>query len=158
MADLFDQQGKKIGYTDKNGKVVMFGQNTNTGSSNTSKKWESKSGAQMQRVNPTGSQKFEPFDKIFAWKTTKRDGMISLNATFQKDQKNADGSYVKDGFSKMVIKLKTNRDEKVLFGIFNEKKQILTFEMGNTKCAVNVRKNYFSFIMPEFVKNAKLRK
>lgn len=157
MADLYDQNQKKIGYTDKNGKVVMF-TNNQSGTSSSSKKFEGKSGAQMQRVNPTGNQKFEPFDKIFAWKTTKRDGMISLNATFQKDQKNADGSHVKEGFSKMVIKLKTNRDEKVLFGIFNEKKQVLTFEMGNTKCCVNTRKNFFSFIMPDFVKNAKLRK
>jgi hypothetical protein len=155
--DLFDSNGKKIGYTDKSGKTVMFSNNkeTNTGSKKT---YESKSDAQLQTVRPKSDQNFEPFETIWAWKTTKRFGMININARKQLDQKTKDGHDVADGYEKWVIKLKNNQDEKVLFGLYNTKKGILFFDMGTTKCCVNHKKGFFSFIMPEYIKTQKLRK
>lgn len=154
--DLFDQNGKKIGYTDKNGKTVMFQNNSNSNTG--SKKYESKSNAELQTVIPKpDAKKFDPFHTIFAWKTTKRFGLISLNARKQLDQKNLNGQPVKAGFEKWVIKLKTGSDEKTLFGIYSVKKGCLFFEMGTTKCCVNHKKGFFSFLQPDFVKNKNRR-
>lgn len=154
--DLFDQQGKKIGYTDKQGKTIMF-QNNTSKTGDTTKKFESKSNAELQVVRPTKDQNFESFDTIFAWKTTKRFGLINLNARKQLDQKTKDGQDVANGFEKWVIKVKTAIGETVYFGIYNTRKGILSFEMGTTKCAVNHKKGYFSFITPEALKNNKKR-
>lgn len=158
--DLFDQNGKKVGYTDKNGKHVMFS-NTNTSTPSGQKKnYESKSDAKLQTViaDPAKKQKFDPFHTIWAWKTTKRFGLISVNARKQKDQNNLDGSSVKEGFEKWVIKLKTATQEDTIFGMYSVKKGCLFFDMGTTKCCVNHKKGFFSFIQPDFVKNNQKRK
>ena len=153
--DLFNGQGKKIGYTDKEGKTVMFGDSTGTKGASEYKKFESKSNAELQVVRPTKDQKFDSFDTIFAWKTTKRFGLINVNARKQLDQKTKEGQDVQNGFEKWVVKVKTAIGETVYFGIYNTKKGILSFDMGTTKCAVNHKKGYFSFITPEGLKNKK---
>lgn len=150
--DLFSKEGKKIGYTDKDGKTVMFSSNNNN-TGETIKKFEGKSDAELQVVRPTKDQKFESFDTIFAWKTTKRFGLINVNARKQLDQKTKNGDDVANGFEKWVIKVKSAIGETTYFGIYNVKKGILSFEMGTTKCAVNHKKGYFSFITPEGLKN-----
>lgn len=151
--DLFDQYGKKIGYTDKNGKTVMFSNNNNQ---TTAKKFESKSSAEIRLVRPTQKHHdFEPFETITAWKTTKRFGFISLDARKQLDQTTKSGEPVQNGFEKWVIKVKTAVGQNTYFGIYNTRKGILSFEMGTTKCAVNHKKGYFSFVTPESFKNKK---
>jgi hypothetical protein len=151
--DLFDSTGKKIGY-EKDGKTVMF--NNNSNQSTGGKKFESKSNAQLNIVRPTSKdQKFEPFETIFAWKTTKRFGLININARRMLNQKTLSGQPIKTGFEKWVITKKDATSQCVLFGIYNTKKGILSFDMGTTKCAVNVKKGYFSFITPEALKNKK---
>ncbi|MBA0883802.1 hypothetical protein [Flavobacterium undicola] len=158
--DLFDGNGKKIGYTDKNGKTVLFSNNQSTSTSSGQKKtYESKSHAELQTVIPKADQKkFDPFHTIWAWKTTKRFGLISVNARKQLDQKNLDGSHVKDGFEKWVIKLKTATDSQTIFGMYSVRKGCLFFDMGTTKCCVNHKKGFFSFIQPDFVTNKNKRK
>lgn len=152
--DLFDQNGKKIGYTDKNGKTVMFSNNTNTSSG--TKPFVGKSSAEIRLVRPTRKEHdFEPFETIKAWKTTKRFGFISLEARKQLDQTKKDGSPVKDGFEKWVVTVKTAIAETVYFGIYNPRKATLSFSMGTTKCAVNHSARYFAFVTPKGLKNKK---
>ncbi|WP_300976888.1 hypothetical protein, partial [Flavobacterium sp.] len=126
--DLFDQQGKKIGYTDKNGKTVLFSANQAPQPANT-KKFESKSNAELRLVKPTKKEHdFEPFETISAWKTTKRFGFISLDARKQLDQTTKSGEEVMNGFEKWVIKVKTAVSQTTYFGIYNVRKGILSFE------------------------------
>lgn len=154
--DLFDQSGKKIGYTDKNGKTVMF--SNNNGNNQQRSNFVGKSNAELQTVIPkAGGKKFEPFHTIFAWKTTKRFGLISVNARKQKDQKKLNGEPVKEGFEKWVITLKTATTSEVIFGMYSVKKGILNFDMGTTKCVINHKKGYFSFLTPQGLKNKKSR-
>lgn len=122
------------------------------------KVYESKSFAEMQTVEPSEGQRFEPFKKIFAWKTTKRFGFISIEAFKNKEQKTLSGDPVEKGFEKWYVKVKTGISVQTVSAIFNTKKKMLSFQLGNTKCAVSPSKGYFSFVMPEAVKNAKLRK
>jgi hypothetical protein len=124
----------------------------------TENKYVSKSDAEFQTVTPTGTQKFEPFTKIFAWKTTKRFGFLSLEAYRNLEQKKLNGEPLENGYEKWYVKLKTGAGNQTLSALFNTKKKILFFDMGTTKCAVSPTKHYFSFLMPEAVKNAKLRR
>lgn len=122
------------------------------------KKFESKSHAEFQLVTPSEGQKFEPFQKIFAWKTTKRFGFLSLEAYKNKEQVLLSGEAIAKGYEKWYIKLKTGITTQTVSALYNTKKKILFFDLGTTKCAVSPSKNYFSFLMPEGVKNAKLRR
>jgi hypothetical protein len=157
--DLFDQSGKKIGYTDKNGKTVMFSANNSNATTDSTRKFVGKSHAELQTViAKQGGPKFDPFHTIFAWKTTKRFGLISVGARKQKDQNTLSGHPVKEGFEKWVITLKTSTSTQVIFGMYSVKKGCLFFDMGNTKCCVNHKKGFFSFLEPDSVKNQKKRK
>lgn len=118
----------------------------------------SKSFAEMQLVQPQEGQKFDPFYKIFAWKTTKRFGFISLEAYKNKEQKLLNGDPIAKGYEKWYIRMKTGITTQTISALYNTKKKILFFDMGTTKCAISPSKNYFSFLMPESVKNAKLRR
>jgi len=118
----------------------------------------SKSHAEFQLVSPSEGQKFEPFTKIFAWKTTKRFGFLSLEAYKNAEQKKLNGEPLEKGYEKWYVKLKTGTGLQTMSAIMNVKKKILFFDMGTTKVAVSPSKNYFSFLMPEAVKNAKMRR
>ncbi|OCB78820.1 hypothetical protein [Flavobacterium crassostreae] len=148
--DIYNKEGKKIGYTDKEGKSVMF--SSSSSSTSSKKNYTSKSDAELQTVRPKSTQNFEPFETIFAWKTTKRFGLISVNARRMLNQTNLNGESVKDGFEKWVIKYKDNKDTKTLFGMYDVRKGALYFDLGNTKCIVNHKKKYFSFLTPEYIK------
>jgi len=156
MADIF-HNGKKIGYSKPDGTVVMFDNNTKK-SNSSDKKYESKNHAELQIVTPQEGQKFDSFQKIFAWKKTKRFGLISLEAFKNKEQKTLEGQPVEKGFEKWYARVKTGISTETISCIYNTKKKILSFKLGNTQCAISPTKNYFVFIMPEVVKNAKLRK
>jgi len=119
---------------------------------------KSKSHAEFQLVSPGEGQKFEPFTKIFAWKTTKRFGFLSLEAYKNAEQKKLNGEPLEKGYEKWYVKLKTGTGLQTMSAIMNVKKKILFFDMGTTKVAVSPSKNYFSFLMPEAVKNAKMRR
>lgn len=143
--DLFNAQGKKIGYTDKSGKSIMFAENAAAPATDY-KKFESKSSAELNVVRPKKDQNFEPFDTIFAWKTSKRFGLINVNARKMKEQTKMDGSDVKDGFEKWVIKIKTALSEDVAYGIYNTRKGMLTFKFGTSTMMANHKKGYLMFI------------
>lgn len=121
-------------------------------------KYVSKSHAQFQVVTPAEGQKFDTFTKVFFWKTTKRFGFISGEAYKNLEQKKLNGEPLEKGYEKWYIKLKTGAGAQTISALMNTKKKILFFDMGTTKCAVSPTKNYFSFLMPEAVKNAKLRR
>jgi hypothetical protein len=134
------------------------GYSKNNQQSESANKYESKSHAEMQTVLPQNGDKFDAFQKIFAWKTTKRFGFISLQAYKNKEQKIQSGEAVAVGYEKWYCKVKTGISESTVSALYNIKKKILFFELGNQKCAVSPSKGYFSFLMPEAVKNAKLRR
>lgn len=95
------------------------------------------------------------FKKIFAWKYTRKDGLISLQAYKNKDQVTKDGEALKLGYEKWYCKVKTRLGEQTVSAIFNTGKNILFFDLGTTKCVVNPNKDYFAYLMPEGMKNRK---
>ncbi|WP_281225079.1 hypothetical protein [Flavobacterium aquiphilum] len=148
---------KKQGYNNSNRSYSNY--NSNGGQSQSKgKKYESKSHAEIQLVEPSSGQKFEPFKKIFAWKTTKRFGFISLQAYKNKDQKILSGEPVADGYEKWYADVKTGVSTQRVSCLFNVRKKILFFELGTQKCAVSPTKGYFSFLTPDAVKNNRNRR
>lgn len=144
--------GQKTAYGSKNQPYNPTAQSADT------QKYVSKSHAEFQIVTPSEGQKFEAFTKVFAWKTTKRFGFLSLEAYKNAEQKKLDGQPLEKGYEKWYVKLKNGSGVHTFSALMNVKKKILFFDMGTTKCAVSPSKNYFSFLMPEAVKNAKLRR
>ena len=152
--NITNKDGVKIGYI-KDGKSVFF---DNAPKEKSAAKFESKSGARVEVVMPKDGQKFQPFQTVFAWKTTKRFGMINVNARKQLDQKKLDGSKLKEGYEKWVIELKTATTTETIFGLYSTKKHCIFFDMGTTKCCIDTKKGFFSFIQPKYVTDFKKRR
>lgn len=93
------------------------------------------------------------FKKVFAWKYTRKDGLISLQAYKNKEQTTKDGSDIKAGYEKWYVKLKTRIGEQTISAIYNTSKGLLFFEMGTTKCVVSPSQNYWAYLMPKNLKN-----
>lgn len=76
---------------------------------------------------------------IFGWKYTKRDGLISFVASdaAQKYQKN-------DKYVAMVVKLKSNFGERLIWAHWNIQKEVLF--MGDLKMVADPAKNYWSYL------------
>ncbi len=117
----------------------------NSNNSNNYQQNKPRSGAKLELV---GDEK-NRFEKLFAWKYTKKFGLMSLQAYKMKKQATNEGVELKPGYEKWRFIVKTPTAETTYFGMLNKRKQIFFFQMGTTKCAISVNKNYWSFLQPK---------
>lgn len=137
-------EGSKSKYS--NGYVSPYEYSNNMGAG---KNYKQRSGAKIELLQ--GPK--EKFEKLFAWKFTKKIGLMSLNGFAMLEQATKDGEQLKDGYEKWRFIVKTPTGQTTYFGMYNKKKSIFFFEMGTTKCIISANKNYWSFAMPKGLKN-----
>lgn len=125
--------------------------NNSTSNNSNSRKYDSKNrnGARIELLQ--GPK--EKFERLFAWKYTKKIGLMSLNGFAMKEQATKEGEELKDGYEKWRFIVKTPTGQTTYYGMYNKKKSIFFFEMGTTKCIISANKSYWSFAMPKGMKN-----